>query len=202
MAVLTPAEFRDHYPALIGSSEDALLETLIGRADEWMARYLGFPATSTGTYTLEDATYILYPRRPDRDEPRKIVLPVRPIVSITSAYVDLEEAYGSDTEVASGDMVLDATAGAIWLTRSSPSAWAHGTRANKITVVAGYATTPGGLVVATALFVRHLLDLYRTSGVAASTLAGQSETRSDPGRLMPGPVRELLEPYRVWSYHA
>jgi hypothetical protein len=204
MALITAAQFREHFPALTGTAEDTLLDTLIGRADDLMAAWCGYPPYDSGggLHSLEDQTYTFYPSGPAWDEPRKMILPIKPIQSITSAYVDENEDYGSSTQVASGDMVLDGFRGEIWLTPDASSSWATGGRANKITVVAGFASIPAGLVAIAAAEVRHLLDLRRVQGQGQVTQGGQSTTRNDLDALVPQLVRDGLAPYVIWSSRA
>jgi hypothetical protein len=169
-----------------------------------MAAWCGFPRPDSGTYTFEDVTYTFYPSGPSPDQPRRLRLPVYPIVSVTSAYVDENEDYGASTAVAAGDMVLDGARGEIWLTPDAGSAWAAGAghRANKVTVVAGFASTPSDLVAIAAAEVRHLLDLRRVQGQGQVTQGGQSTTRNDLDALVPQLVRDGLAPYVIWSSRA
>lgn len=141
---------------------------------------------------MEDSTYTLYLPGPSRSEPRKLELPVRPVVSITSAYSDPQEDYTSDTQVAAGDMVLDSNLGEIWLTPDASSSWSVGGRANKIVVIAGYASTPPDLVAICAVLVRHLWNLRNTQG------RDNIQQQPDGQTLIPKPVQQMLGPYRVW----
>lgn len=192
MALITAAQFREHYPALSGTAEDTLLDTLIARADEALARACGYPQTDAGAWTLEDATYTFYLPAPSCSEPRRIELPVCPVVSITSAYSDPNEDYGAETQIASGDMVLDSQRGDIWLTPDATLSWSLGGRSNKVTVVAGYATTPPGLVAICAMQVRHLWNLRNTQGRESA------QQQPDALAAIPSLVEQMLGPYRIW----
>jgi hypothetical protein len=199
LAIITPAQFREHYPQLTGTGEDTILATLVTRADALCAQYCGFPRPDAGVHTFEDVTYTLYPPGPDRDEPRRISLRIYPIVSVTSAYVDETEGYAAGTAVASGDMVLDKNKGQIWLTPSASSAWAYGGRSNKITIVAGFTAAPDDLVAIIAAQVRHLLDQRRVQGVTQASAASQYVARPDANLMIPKTVQDMLSAYVIWE---
>ncbi len=196
MALITAAQVREHYPQIVGTGEDTLLDTMITRADGLIAAYCGYPAYDGGTVrTLEDQTYTLYLDGPRFTEPQCLDLGIRPVVSVTSAHVDSAWDYGSDAQVATADMVLDARAGLLWLRSDASSSWEDSPRANKVVIVAGFASTPPDLVAAAAMLVRHLLALRHQQGVGTFSAGGQSATRSDADELVPAAVREALAPY-------
>ena len=199
MALITASQVREHFPQLQGSADDPVLDTLIARADALMALWCGFPRPDAGAHTLTAATYTVYPKAPDPDEPRRIALPVHPVVSLTTVHVDPDELYGASTEVASGDMILDGQAGEVWLTRQSTRTWASEGRANKVVAVAGFATTPPDLVALAASTVRHLVDRRRNQGAQAQSAQGASTTLVDAEALLPQAVRDMLGQYVIWS---
>lgn len=199
MALITASQVREHFPQLQGTADDVLLDTLIARADALMALWCGLPRPDAGAHTLAAATYTLFPRAPDPDEPRRLSLPLYPIVSLTTVHVDPDELYGASTLVPSGDLILDAGAGDVWLTRQSTRTWAGSGRANRFVVVGGFATTPPDLVALAASAVRHLLDRRRNQGAVAQTQLGVSTTNNDPDALLPDAVREMLGQYTIWS---
>lgn len=196
MALITAAQVREHYPAIVGTGEDTLLDTLISRADALLAGYCGFPAYDGGNVkTLEDQTYTLYIDAPRFDDPRCLDLRIRPVVSVTSACVDSSWDYASSDDVVAGDMVLDSRRGTLWLRSDASSSWADAPRANKIVVVAGFPTTPPDIVAAAAMLVRHLLDLRGTAGRTSITAQGSSQTRIDANDLIPASVQAAMAPY-------
>ena len=209
LALITAAQFREHYPLLTGTGEDTLLDKLIARADQLMAAFCSHPTNDSKVHTLESSTYTIYPR-PRHDEPAVLDLPHPLVSSITSAYIDpdwrsdLSTAYGSGDAVASGDRLLDAVARELWIssTASPFPAWSSVPRANKIVMVAGFAAataTPEFIAMA-AMAARHLLDLTKTLGITAITQGGgQSATLGDAAQLLPAAVKEHLGPWVVWA---
>lgn len=195
MPLITAAQVREHTPQIKGTAEDANFEKVVARADALMAAYCRWPRTSTGVHTMQSATYVLRPR-PRHGEPRALDYDLRWVGSITSAYIDPQWEFGSSTQVDSGDMEIDNDEGCLWLipTASSHSAWSPEPRANKVTLVAGFATTPEGIIVAAAFAVRHLLGRGRTGGDQRSA-AGESVTPSDADTLLPHATKEALGPY-------
>lgn len=201
MALITVSQLQALYPSLVGTDEDTRLGTVITWADSLMAAFCGFPPyDGSQLRTLEDQTYTLYLDGPSVVEPARIDLGIRPVVSISSAYVDTAWDYGSDTQVASGDMVLDKS-GRIWLRPDASSSWASAPRANKITVVAGFTTTPPDLVVLAATAVRALIEQL-PDGLASVSLGSQSSSRVAPTSLLPDTVRAGLAPYVLWGSRA
>ena len=195
MPLITAAQVRQHTPQIGGTLEDPNFLVMVGRADALMAAYCRWPLTSTGIYTMQSATYILRPK-PRADEPRALVTDMRWMTAIGSAYIDPNWEFGSDTQVSSGDLELDNAEGCVWLlpTATSFSTWSPLARANKITVTAGFVTTPEDIIVAAAFAVRHLLGRGRTGGNVA-TRAGETTTPVDPSMLLPAATKEALGPY-------
>lgn len=195
MAIITPAQVRDLYPALVGSGEDTRLSTVIGHADALCAAYCGYPRPDSGPYTLAAATYTLYLARDDSADARILRVPVRPIVSVTGVNVDDTWAYGTGTAYStSTDVTYDARDG---LLLASPTGvlggWSDGPRGNKIVLVAGYSTAPDGLVAILALAVRELLDRGRTGDQTAGTSSRQSYTRPQATHILSDAVRASLD---------
>lgn len=197
--LITAAQFKEHYPLLTGSGENAVIETLIGRADGLLALFCGFPVADDGTRSLTSKTYTRYPKGPRTDAVRALELGIRPVISITSAHVDPDWDYDTDTEVAAGDMVVDGAQGTLLLKRSASAAWSTELRANKVVLVAGFAAAPDELVALAAAQVRHLWDLRRTQGQVSAQFGGDQVTYSDAVALIPESVRALLGPYILWE---
>lgn len=191
MALITAAEARAYIPDLSGSGEDSALDVIIARVGEHIARACGYPAPTTGgTPTMESASYVRYydPRRAVHGD--ALSLGVWPVTAVASVYDDPDEAYGSSTEVVSGNWVLVGDRGLIRVKPTASHTWsASGERAIKVSFTAGYATVPVGLKDAAARAVR---DLW------ASRQTPLTSTRPDPGR---GPlafeVLLMLQPYRI-----
>lgn len=203
MALITAAQFREHFPQVTGTGEDTLIGTLITRADSLMAAACGWPVPDGGARTMEDVTYTRYVLGPLSWDSRGLDLGIRPVQSITSAYVSIDWTYGASDLVDSGDYVLDSEAGILWLKPSASSSWAENDpRANKITIVAGFTTTPPDLVALCAATVRHLLDLRRSQGSQSMSAGGQSLTREDAVQVLPQAVLDGLGPYTLWGYRA
>lgn len=199
MALITAAQFREHYPQLTGTAEDATLDKFIARADALMATWCGFPANDAGGTTLASATYTQYYDGPTRRDAKVLCLCVSPLVSVTSVHVDADRAYGASTLLTEGtDFDTDLPRGALaLLPDSTTTRWPVAWRATKVVFVGGYATTPDDLIAITAAEVRHLWDLRRTQGQDAVVDFGQSTTLRDLDALIPAAVRSALETYKV-----
>lgn len=168
-----------------------------------MAASCGYPLPDSGGHTMEDVTYTRRLDRPVYGHPLAIDVGVLPIVSITSAHIDENWSFGADTEVDSGDLEVDAARGWVWLKPNAAfGSWATAPRSNKVVVVAGWATTPPGLIALGAAAVRHILDGNRTGAVVSMTQGGQSITRQDADAILPRAVVDGLGAYRNWGAFA
>jgi hypothetical protein len=195
MPLITGAQVRQHTPQIAGTAEDSNFETVVNRADALMAAYCRWPRTSTGVYTMQSTTYVLYPR-PWHEDPRALGYELRWVTAVASAYIDEDWAYGAATQVTAADLLIDNDEGVLWLVplATSFSAWSQKRRANKVTLTAGFVTTPEDLIVAAAFAVRHLLGRGRTGGNVASR-AGESVTPADADMLLPKATKEALGVY-------
>lgn len=211
MALVTAAEVRSYVPQIVGTGEDTRLGVLIGGAESALARALFFPRADDGTYALEDKTYTFKLEGPDPNSPRDLVLPMRPIVSITSVYQDADEAYttlvastdylGSDAELlAAGHvrLVYSPACGA-WLTG------AKGYRPVRVVCVAGWATAPAHVIQAVAYQVQYELGQGRTAGAHSVSMGGKSSTAgyggggSSAGAGVDPRAMALLAQDRLWE---
>jgi hypothetical protein len=202
LPIITPAQVRDHYQALQGGGDDVLLSAMIARADGLVAAYCGFPENDAGIHTLEDSTYTLYLEAAP-EEPRALRLPLRPVVSVTSANVDPTWGHASSTALVSGDYAVSVRDGTLYATPTgSLQAWSTAYRANKVVVVAGFTTCPPALVAILATAVRDLLAQGRAGDKTGGTSSsGQSFTRSHPAHLLSDSVRAALDgAYVVWRH--
>lgn len=202
MSLATALQVREHYPSLVGTGEDALLDLLIARADGLMAAYCGYPACDSGYHTLEDVTYTLYLEATDEDA-RILRLPVRPVQSVTSVNVDPTWTHGSDTAYTPASDVL-AVDGALYLKPTGAlAAWSPAPRANKVVVVAGYATTPPALVAITAFAVRSLLDRGVSADLLSASAGRGSYSQGAAAHLLPDAVRAALDTgFSLWRTRA
>lgn len=196
MPLVTAAQVRDHVPQIEGTDEDTNFLVQVGRVDALAAAYCRWPKTSTGIYTMQSATYVLRSARARLSEPRALDYDLRWVISITSAYIDTNWEFGAATQVTAGDMDIDNEEGCLWLkpTATSFGAWSREPRANKVTLVAGFATTPEEVIVGVAFAVRHLLDRARNDG-NQRTAAGESITPADADALLPKATKEALGTY-------
>lgn len=201
MALITAAQFREHFPYLESSGQDTLLDTFIARTGGLLALFCGWPAADSGVYTLEQTAYTLFPETHWKEE-RALSVGFGPIIEVTSAHVDPDWVYGSDTEISSGDIVIDNRKGLLWLKPASTKAWLSAPRGNRVVLQIGFASTPPELVALTAAATRHLLDNRTSQGITDQTYAGQSLTREEAGELIPKGVRDLLGPYINWASRA
>ncbi len=197
LALLTAAEYRTYYPLLTGTGEDAALGVIIDAVGSYMARVCGYPADDAGVRTLEDATYTRYLDGPCRLGPGTLDLGLWPVVSVTSAHADTGWAYGADTLIDSGDLVLDGQRGYLDLAPGSASSWAVGRRSNRVVFVAGYATVPGDLKWLCAQAVRHAWDRRRVQGVTSHQMSGEQQTIADSDDVLPEAVRRGLHAYTL-----
>lgn len=199
MAILTAAQARDYLPALTGSAEDSLLNTLISRCSAQIARYLGYPAATAGVVpTVESATYTQHLDSPGG---LQLALPVGPLVSVTSIHDDPERRYEADSLVAASDYELDLIRGLVVLkSTSSHGLWSDSApyRAIKVVYVAGWSsvsTNAPEITDACALLVKQRLDYRHTLGRSSVSRQGVSEALTE--QTMPKQVRDLLAPYMI-----
>ena len=200
MALITPAQFREHYPKLEGIAQDARIATLVSRADSLMAAFCGYPQLDDGSYTLEDTTYTVYPHGPRRGgDPATVCLCVRPVVSVTSVHADATRAYGAGSLLVEGtDFDVHDIAGSVdLLPGGALEVWPVARRAIKVVLVAGYATTPPGLVVIAAQAVRHLWDLGVASRESQASFRDGASDLTGWDWLLPEAVQRALAAYRV-----
>jgi len=196
---LTGAQIRLLIPGLTGTAEDTNLDTLSDRADAAIARWIGFPATSTGpwAYTVSSATYIHYSGLHFSPRPRWFFLPLRPVVSITTLEEDTTQTETLAT-VASTDYTVDVLSGRVdLLNGDTHGAFLVSHRALKVTYVGGYATIPADITQAGILLIRHWWDRRHDAGIASSTQDGNTVVRSDLD--LPDEVKMLLRPYVFWE---
>lgn len=199
MAILTAAQARDYLPALTGTAEDTLINTLITRCSVQIAQYLGYPPATGGTApSVESATYTQTLDSPGGLELR---LPIGPVSSITSIHDDPERLYESSSLVAASDYELDTIRGlAVLKSNSVHGLWSDSApyRAIRVVYVAGWSsvsTNAPNISDACALLVKQRLDYRHTLGRTSVSRSGVSEALAP--QEMPAQVRALLAPYII-----
>jgi len=201
VALLTSTEAKAIKPDLSGTTQDALIDTLIGRADEYLAAYCGFPRSDTSSEpSLTTQTYTLYLDGPTWGDARVLSLPVFPIVTVTSIFDDTDRVYGAATEVASSDWELDIARGLVLLKNSSTQGlWTSSWRAQKVTATLGYTDAAGHvpqiLRHAGAELVWHWFRLMRERGHKSVNVGAGSAALID--QEVPPYVLELAAPFRL-----
>lgn len=202
MALITPAQVAKLYPSLQGTGEDTRLTDVISWVDSLLAGYCGYPRPTTGGRTLQAATYQAFPP-PSVRNASVLLLPIYPIASVTSIYVDPGLEYGASSLVDSTEYTAQLDTGEIVLSAASTVAWSEVDRANRVTYVAGFADAPSDLVAIAASAVRDLLD-YGKAGAALSVSAGgQSVSRAEATSLLSPAVRGQLDAsYVLWGSRA
>lgn len=208
MALITPAQFRTHFPQLVGTNEDVRLTELIAEADALMALFMGWPRTVLGFYTCELTDYVSYPT-PRIDNPNVLDLPHGAAQQLEEVFIDpdwlsdLAGSYGAATSVSLTKVLLVRATGEVWLSTSATpyGAWSTVPRANKIEYSAGLTAVPMpfDIVALCASAVRHLLDQPRFGSAAAVTQQGTTITRADAEAYLPASVRSALAPFVWWG---
>jgi hypothetical protein len=199
MALITAAEARAYIPGLTGSGEDTALDTLIAQAGEMMARWCGYPAVSSGTApTMEDQTYTLYGGDSGagvRVSGARLILPVSPVLSITSIYDSVQWTYGASDLVASGDYVLNGDLGEVYLLPTASHAWTCEDRGLRVVCVAGYSTIPDALKALCGRLVHHLWMRQQAGEVVSAS--GGGAALAFPFDPVPPEIARGLLPFRL-----
>ena len=202
MALLSAETLRTVYArGDIPAAEDTTLGVMLGAIEVATARYLGYPTTNTatGAQPLLDATS--YTLRLDGDGTETLYLPVAPVTAVTSVYQDATQAFGTGTDVDSGDYELVNYPGGaklVLLPTSTTGSWAEGHRTIKVTVTAGYATEaalPDDLVHALYAWALASYRAQPARHLESTSKGGASQTLRP--LTMPDDVRELLQPLRL-----
>lgn len=189
-------------PQVLGTGEDATLDVLIAQAEQAIARWLCFPASDAGTYTLETATYTLYVDGPHPERPEELVLPMRPIVSVTTVHRSTTRTYDASSLVSSGEYAAgaaDLKRGVIVANFGTPG-WLEGYRNQRVVVTAGLGASgsgQGSVVTAVALQIAYALQVRR-QGPAFQTgsAGGQSFSLTEAKGIEPR-AQALLRPWQL-----
>ncbi len=204
IALITAAEARLGLPGLSGTGVDTELDTVILRASELISRFCRFPEEAGDSPSMGNRTYTHYLTGPSALEPRKLILPVRPVVSITSIEDDATWTFdGSSFLVASTDYDggLIKPSGEVWLEPSASHAWSTGPRNIKVVYVAGHgaatANIPELLKQAAVIVTKYLWDHPGMQGRSAVSRGGASATKDPAPVRLPLAAREALSQYRL-----
>jgi hypothetical protein len=198
VALLTSTEAKAIKPDLKGTAQDTLIDTLIGRADEVLAAHCGFRVYDSSVIaSVTRQTYTIYLDGPTWEDQQVLALPVFPIGTIASVYDDpTDRAYASGSLVAASDYETDDDRGLVLLKQSSVQGyWSRGFRAQKVTLTAGWATTPGALKHAGAELVWHWYRLMRERGHDSISIGGASAA-TWPGTV-PQFIVDMVRPFRL-----
>lgn len=193
MASLTAAEAREAIPGLTGTTQDTAIETIVGRVDALIAKYLGFqPPSAAANPSFETSTLIRYLDGPMFDDPGALALGVYPVQSVTSIYDDPTRGYAADTLVDSDDYTLDGQTGIVWLSPTGAhGSWSKGKRAIKATIVAGWATVPKAIKEAA---IREVAARWRWRNIPTTT---QNSSKGSASNSTRPPENDLLPESKV-----
>jgi hypothetical protein len=194
MAIATAAQARVYIRGLTGTSEDAVIDTLLARADSAMASYLGLPAATVGgDPTLEDVAHTLYMDGPGGAELR---LPFYPVQSVTTLHDSADRTYGAADLIDAADYTVFGSDGLVILdTDGAIGSFSSVRRAIKVVAVIGWSAMPSAIVHAACLQVAHWYGARDHIGRTSVSQGGGSISVSDLG-LLPE-VMEALAPYRL-----
>ena len=199
MPLVSAATLREYLPEIgDNTSADTELNSLIARVEAAVARYLGFPppASSSSFTTLDQSTYTLYLDGPTYFDRNVLQLPIKPVVSITSIFSDIERRYEAGSALTLSNIDIDLVNGRLIIKPYSSTAFDRGYRAIKITFVAGYATgaPPADLVHAICVLCSQLHRAKQTQGKENISIQGTSIKLSE--RTIPNEVQEILNKFK------
>ena len=195
MAVMTTARAKQlAWPELSGSSQDTLIGGYVDAAESTIAAYLGMPPYLGSASTLAVQSYTLYPHG---DGSPVLELGISPAVAVTSVHISRVRDYSANNLLASTEYTLETGAGQIVLDWDGDySTWPRGDRVIKAVVTAGYATLPGQLEQAVAMFARHLWGATQRKLAGVSSKSGNGGSMQYEPDAIPTEVRVVLAPFR------
>jgi len=199
MPLVSAATLREYLPEIgDNTSADTELNSLIARVEAAVARYLGFPppASSSSFTTLDQSTYTLYLDGPTYLDRNVLQLPIKPVVSITSIFSDIERRYEAGSALTLSNIDIDLVNGRLIIKPYTSTAFDRGYRAIKITFVAGYDTAapPADLVHAICVLSSQLHRAKQTQGKENISIQGTSIKLSE--RTIPNEVQEILNKFK------
>jgi len=195
MSIVSASTLRDYLPE-IGSATgaDTALDKIIKRAEERIARWLGFPGTSP---VLDLTATTLYIDGPTNTDSNVLQLPVKPMVSLSSVHSDENQVYESSTEINTANLILDLEWSRLIIKpTASTRGFISAPRANKVVATFGYSplTPPDDLIHAICVYASLLQRQKQTQGKLSINQRGNSLTPAKP--QMPEEVKEILRPFR------
>ena len=199
MPLVSAATLREYLPEIgDNTSADTELNSLIARVEAAVARYLGFPppASSSSFTTLDQSTYTLYLDGPTYLDRNVLQLPIKPVVSITSIFSDIERRYEAGSALTLSNIDIDLVNGRLIIKPYTSTAFDRGYRSIKITFVAGYDTAapPADLVHAICVLSSQLNRAKQTQGKENISIQGTSIKLSE--RTIPNEVQEILNKFK------
>ena len=199
MPLVSAATLREYLPEIgDNTSADTELNSLIARVEAAVARYLGFPppASSSSFTTLDQSTYTLYLDGATYFDRNVLQLPIKPVVSITSIFSDIERRYEAGSALTLSNIDIDLVNGRLIIKPYTSTAFDRGYRAIKITFVAGYDTAapPADLVHAICVLSSQLHRAKQTQGKENISIQGTSIKLSE--RTIPNEVQEILNKFK------
>jgi len=195
MSLVSVANLKEYLPEIQGNGADAELSNLIERGESVIARFLGFPLNDAGSIALTDSTYTLYIDSPQEFDHFVLQLPIKPIISVTSVYSDLDREYESDTEIHSDEYTIDTQKGQIILKLNVATiGFNTGYRANRVICRAGFDSSYTDLIHAICVYCSHIYRAKASQGKKSTTIRNASTTFSP--NTIPEEVKQVLFQYR------
>lgn len=184
------------------SGEDSNLDTLIARADAVLAGWCGIPAASASVDpTFEATTFTHYLDGPSILDPRALILPLRPVASVTSIHDDTDRDwdYATDDLVDSGDYTLDGVEGKVYLHHDSTHGeWGAGPRRLKVIYSSGYNSGADARITqAIGILVAHWWRSRPRLGLEGYSADGGDTVSTAPSAGIPDACKEILWPIRL-----
>ena len=198
MSLVSVSVLKEYLPEIQGAGADTELSNLIERAEAVIARFLGLPVNDSGTTALTASTYTLYINSPNYSDRSVLQLPIKPIISITSVYSDLDREYTADTEIGSDEYTLDTKLAQIILKPNVATiGFNDGYRANRVICSAGYDTDYTDLIHAVCVYCSHIYRAKASQGKKTTTIRNASTTFSP--NTLPPECKEILYQLRSSS---
>jgi len=119
---------------------------------------------------------------------------------VTSVHADANQEYGSSTEIATGNLILDLDRARLIIKPTvSTVGFVNAPRGNRVVGVFGYSTVtpPDDLVHAVCVWASRLQRGKQTGGKMSIGQRGNSLTPAKP--QMPEEVKEILRTFRASS---
>ena len=139
--------------------------------------------------TIASATYTEYY---SGDASRTLQLRQSPVTSITSIHSDFDRVtWDSTTLISADDYTFDGPSGVVYYDLS----FIPGVKNVRVVYVAGYATTPAGIVDAVCEWVAAGFNRRKGSGLTSESFGGVSQ--SYLADAMPAGVREIVDRYTL-----